>query len=195
MPLPNEVFCPVSKCVSSDNSFPSVRQESTLRHWKGFPFLQQQELKIYKLYFPHPLPADFSLESTMKAFVQNLDSRRKWETIILQGPQKAEAVTFRCQRQLILVDVVYLQFLYCPATFLKTSSGFSTGCVSLQFHLLNSIHFELWKILCFPNLTLTNQDPLGKNIEVIYHLITIITRFSSMTIIYIATALYAQLLT
>lgn len=48
---------------------------------------------------------------------------------------------------------------------------------------------------CFPNLSLTNQDPLGKNTEVIYHLITIITRFSSMTIIYIATTLYTQLLT
>ena len=28
-------------CVSSDNSFPSVRQEPFLRPWKGSPFLQQ----------------------------------------------------------------------------------------------------------------------------------------------------------
>ena len=37
MLLPNKVSCSVSKCVSSDNSFPSVRQEPTLRPWKGVP--------------------------------------------------------------------------------------------------------------------------------------------------------------
>ena len=39
--LPNEIFCFVSTCVSLDNSFPSVRQEPTLRPWKGSLFLQQ----------------------------------------------------------------------------------------------------------------------------------------------------------
>ena len=39
--LPNKVFCFVSTCVSSDNSFPSVREEPTLRPWKGSLFLQQ----------------------------------------------------------------------------------------------------------------------------------------------------------
>ena len=38
-PLPNEVSCFVSMCVSQDNSFPSVRQEPILRPWKGFQFL------------------------------------------------------------------------------------------------------------------------------------------------------------
>ena len=33
--LPNKVSCFVSTCISSDNSFPSVRQEPTLRPWKG----------------------------------------------------------------------------------------------------------------------------------------------------------------
>ena len=40
-PLPNKVSCFASTCVSLDNSYPSVRQEPTLRPWKGFPFLQQ----------------------------------------------------------------------------------------------------------------------------------------------------------
>ena len=33
-PLPNKVFCFISKCVSSKNSFLSVRKESSLRSWK-----------------------------------------------------------------------------------------------------------------------------------------------------------------
>ena len=40
-PLPNKVSCFVSTCISSDNSFPSVRQEPTLRPWKGSLFLLQ----------------------------------------------------------------------------------------------------------------------------------------------------------
>ena len=40
-PLPNKVSCFVSTCVSSDDSFLSVRQEPALRSWKGSPFLQQ----------------------------------------------------------------------------------------------------------------------------------------------------------
>ena len=47
VPLPNKVFCFVSTCVSLDNSFPSVRQEPTLRPWKGFPFLQQALANFY----------------------------------------------------------------------------------------------------------------------------------------------------
>ena len=41
VPFPSEISCFVSTCVSLDNSFPSVRQESILRPWKGSPFLQQ----------------------------------------------------------------------------------------------------------------------------------------------------------
>ena len=37
----NKVSCFVSTCVSSDNSFPSVRQEPSFGPWKVFPFLQQ----------------------------------------------------------------------------------------------------------------------------------------------------------
>ena len=33
----------LSACVSSDNSFPSVRQEPSFGPWKGSPFLQQME--------------------------------------------------------------------------------------------------------------------------------------------------------
>ena len=41
VPISNKVSCFVSMCVSSDNLFPRVRQEPTLRPWKGSPFLQQ----------------------------------------------------------------------------------------------------------------------------------------------------------
>ena len=41
VPLPNEVSCFACTCVSSDNSFPSVRQEPPFGPWKGSPFLQQ----------------------------------------------------------------------------------------------------------------------------------------------------------
>ena len=40
MPLPNKVSCFVSTSVFSANSFLSVRQEPTLRPWKGSHFLQ-----------------------------------------------------------------------------------------------------------------------------------------------------------
>ena len=39
--LSNKISCFVSTCVSSDNSFPSVRQEPSFRPWKGSLFLQQ----------------------------------------------------------------------------------------------------------------------------------------------------------
>ena len=41
VPFPNKISCFVSTCVSSDDSFPSVRQEPSFRPWKGSPFLQQ----------------------------------------------------------------------------------------------------------------------------------------------------------
>jgi len=41
--LPSTVLFFVSKCISSDNSFPNVRQEPTLRPWKRSPFLQQNQ--------------------------------------------------------------------------------------------------------------------------------------------------------
>ena len=41
VPFPNKISCFVSTCVSSDNSFPSVRQEPSFRPWKGSAFLQQ----------------------------------------------------------------------------------------------------------------------------------------------------------
>ena len=41
VPFPNKISCFVSTCVSSDNSFPSVRQEPGFGPWKGSAFLQQ----------------------------------------------------------------------------------------------------------------------------------------------------------
>ena len=41
MPFPNKISFFISTCVSSDNSFPSVRQEPSFRPWKASTFLQQ----------------------------------------------------------------------------------------------------------------------------------------------------------
>ena len=41
VPLPSEISCFVNTCVSSDTSFPSVRQEPGFGPWKWSPFLQQ----------------------------------------------------------------------------------------------------------------------------------------------------------
>ena len=42
----------LSACVSSDNSFPSVRQEPSFGPWKRSPFLQQYQLGFRKLQIP-----------------------------------------------------------------------------------------------------------------------------------------------
>ena len=68
-PLPNKVSCFVSTCVSSDNSFLSVRRERTLGPWKGSPFLQQPQAlaQLFPIWlFPHclsPLPSPLLLSS------------------------------------------------------------------------------------------------------------------------------------
>ena len=41
VPFPNKVSCFIRTCVSSDNSFLSVRQEPSFGPWKGSAFLQQ----------------------------------------------------------------------------------------------------------------------------------------------------------
>ena len=53
VPVPNKISSFVSRCVSLDNSFPSVRQEPSFQPWKGFPFLQH--------YFQSPFYAAPSL--------------------------------------------------------------------------------------------------------------------------------------
>ena len=47
MPFPNTISCFVSTCVSSDNSFPSVRQEPSFGPWKGL----QQMATLVGLFF------------------------------------------------------------------------------------------------------------------------------------------------
>lgn len=54
--LPSTVLFFVSKCISSDNSFPNVRQEPTLRPWKRSPFLQQN----------HPVCGNFFMAAWTK---------------------------------------------------------------------------------------------------------------------------------
>ena len=46
MPFPNKISCFVSTCVSSDNLFPSVRQEPSFGPWKGSLFLQQVDFLL-----------------------------------------------------------------------------------------------------------------------------------------------------
>ena len=43
VPFPNKISCFVSTCVSSDNSFLSVRQEPSFGLWKGSPILQHYD--------------------------------------------------------------------------------------------------------------------------------------------------------
>ena len=43
VPFSNKISCFVSTYVSSDNSFPSVRQEPSFRPWKGSPVLHQNQ--------------------------------------------------------------------------------------------------------------------------------------------------------
>ena len=43
VPFPNKISCFVSRCVSLDNSFLSVRQEPSFGPWKGSPFLQHND--------------------------------------------------------------------------------------------------------------------------------------------------------
>ena len=45
VPFPNKISCFVSRCVSLDNSFPSVRQEPSFGPWNGSPFLQYCDLR------------------------------------------------------------------------------------------------------------------------------------------------------
>ena len=40
-PFPYKISCFVSTCVSSENSFPCVRQQPSFGPWKGSPLLQQ----------------------------------------------------------------------------------------------------------------------------------------------------------
>ena len=51
VPIPNKISRFVRTCVSSDNSFPSVRQEPSFGPWKESPFLQQSEDKYIHIDF------------------------------------------------------------------------------------------------------------------------------------------------
>ena len=44
VPFPNKISCFVSTCVSSNNSFLSVRQELSFGPWNGFAFLQHKPI-------------------------------------------------------------------------------------------------------------------------------------------------------
>ena len=50
-PLPYKVSCFVSTCISSDNSFSSIRQEPILGPWKGVPLPQSRPLNNTSHYF------------------------------------------------------------------------------------------------------------------------------------------------
>ena len=50
VPFPIKISCFVSTRVSSDNSFPSVRQEPSFGPWKGSAFLQQMATLVGLLF-------------------------------------------------------------------------------------------------------------------------------------------------
>lgn len=70
--LPNKVFCFVSMCVSSDNSFPSVRQEPILKPWEGSPFRQQREISSHSTLFLGTISFLYSKTSQKIGFILSL---------------------------------------------------------------------------------------------------------------------------
>ena len=66
----------MSTCVSSDNSFPSVRQEPSFGPWKGSLFLQQRQ--EYLSHFPRGFPGSSSslLVSAMATTMECNSARR-----------------------------------------------------------------------------------------------------------------------
>ena len=59
------VSCFVSTCVSPDNSFLNVRQESILRPWKGSPSLQKQHYSVTLYYFFSPALLKYNWHVTL----------------------------------------------------------------------------------------------------------------------------------
>ena len=51
-PLAKKVSCFVSMCVSSDNSFLNIRQETLFRPWKWSAFLQQTYFEVVQSWHP-----------------------------------------------------------------------------------------------------------------------------------------------
>ena len=85
-PFPSEISCFVSTCVSSDNSFPSVRQKPTLRPWKGSPFLQQDNLNYYLNNLQHQIYFSESL-SCIRPSTDTLIllSTKQWLTVLFHN--------------------------------------------------------------------------------------------------------------
>ena len=90
MPFPNKISCFVSTCVSSDNSFPIVRQEPSFGPWKGFPFLQQilkeinpeyslEGLTLKLQYSGHLIQRADSLEKTLMLGKITGKRKRGWQ--------------------------------------------------------------------------------------------------------------------
>jgi len=90
VPFPNKISCFVSTCVSSDNSFPSVRQEPSLGPWRGPPSYNRTNSKgnqpwifiwilLLKLqFFGHLMWRADSLEKT--PLLEKIEGRRRrWQ--------------------------------------------------------------------------------------------------------------------
>ena len=80
----------MSTCVSSDNSFPIVRQEPSFGPWKGFPFLQQilkeinpeyslEGLMLKLQYSGHLIQRADSLEKTLMLGKITGKRKRGWQ--------------------------------------------------------------------------------------------------------------------
>ena len=74
-PFPKKISCFISTCVSSDNSFPSVRHEPRFGPWKGSPFLQQYDYEYVSKRIPkhseHPKYTETEGCGGKKAQLQN----------------------------------------------------------------------------------------------------------------------------
>ena len=68
VPFPNKISCFVSTCVSLDNSFLSVRQEPSIRPWKGSPLPATISFRILNAPLHHLLASCMTAEINLKWF-------------------------------------------------------------------------------------------------------------------------------
>ena len=126
MPFPNKISCFVSRCVSSDNSFPSVRQEPSFGPWKGSTF-QQQMATLVGLFFaetdilttrgtqgPACLPMDQTQRPQLEPFVPGL---------LLTWTTGQSALTGKEQETLLTSLPFPLSFLYLALPILPCFSS------------------------------------------------------------------------
>ena len=131
-PLPQQLF-PIKSLawaalLSSDNSFPSVRQEPTLMPWKGFPFLHQNHnpgeniFKTLSCREGNGTPSNIlaseilrteelgGLQSNSRAFLRGGNSPRKVE-VLAKGPRAFDGTARTMAEDSQLPGLLILAFL------------------------------------------------------------------------------------